>query len=206
MILGTGPLARNIAEILLLHEQLVYGFLALEGEDPTQALNDIPVMGKLSGAGFRKMLANEKLDYCIASPTGQQRQVLLNELFELTQRLPINVLHPGAWVAPSADLAQGCSVLAGAVLAANVTVEALALIGANAVLEADAKLELACTIGSNATIGAGAELGQHVHVGAAAFVRGGVRVGDTATIAPGAVVLADVPEGAQVFGNPAKTI
>jgi serine O-acetyltransferase len=51
----------------------------------------------------------------------------------------------------------------------------------------------------------GPEIGAHVWIGPHASVLGPVRVGDGATIAAGAVVTQDVPAGALVVGDPART-
>jgi acetyltransferase-like isoleucine patch superfamily enzyme len=50
------------------------------------------------------------------------------------------------------------------------------------------------------------EIGDDVFVGTNALILKGVTVGDGAVVAAGAVVVADVPAGAVVAGNPARVI
>lgn len=52
----------------------------------------------------------------------------------------------------------------------------------------------------------GVRIGREVVVGSHASILPGVRVGDGATIGAGAVVVADVPAGVTVLGNPAKAL
>ena len=49
-------------------------------------------------------------------------------------------------------------------------------------------------------------IGDRVWIGLNATIMSGVRVGNDVIIEPGAVVLTDVPSGAKVAGNPAKTV
>jgi serine O-acetyltransferase len=50
------------------------------------------------------------------------------------------------------------------------------------------------------------DIGNDVHVGAYAVLLGPISVGDGARIGAGSVVTKDVPAGATVVGNPARTI
>ena len=47
-------------------------------------------------------------------------------------------------------------------------------------------------------------IGERCHIGAYAVVLPGVRIGDGSIIAPGSVVMRDVPEGCLMSGNPAR--
>lgn len=49
-------------------------------------------------------------------------------------------------------------------------------------------------------------VGQNCHIGAMAIVIAGVRIGDSCIVAPGSVVMRDVPSGSLVSGNPARVI
>lgn len=53
---------------------------------------------------------------------------------------------------------------------------------------------------------AGAKLGQRVFVGSHAVILNGKKVGDDALISAGSIVISNVKEGTNVFGNPARRI
>lgn len=61
-----------------------------------------------------------------------------------------------------------------------------------------------CLITSGVTIGGSAQIGDDVYIGIGAIIRNKVKIGNGACIGMGAVVVADVPEGITVVGNPAK--
>ncbi len=61
-----------------------------------------------------------------------------------------------------------------------------------------------CLITSGVTIGGSAQIGDDVYIGIGAIIRNKVKIGKGAYIGMGAVVVADVPEGITVVGNPAK--
>lgn len=74
----------------------------------------------------------------------------------------------------------------------------------------DVVLRHGVTIGVKETGGFGTgdapSLGNYVDVGANAIILGPVRIGDRARIGAGTVVVADVPAGGVVVGNPARLI
>jgi acetyltransferase-like isoleucine patch superfamily enzyme len=61
-----------------------------------------------------------------------------------------------------------------------------------------------CLIIAGAVIGGSAVIGNGTTIGIGALVRNGVRIGNNCTIGMGAVVVKDVPDGATVYGNPAR--
>jgi sugar O-acyltransferase (sialic acid O-acetyltransferase NeuD family) len=74
-----------------------------------------------------------------------------------------------------------------------------------------------CVIGEYVTLAPGVRcngnvhIGDHAYIGAGAIIRQGkpgepVRIGKGATVGMGAVVIADVPDGATVVGNPARLL
>ena len=114
------------------------------------------------------------------------------------------VVHPFAWVSPTASLGEGTVVLAGAVIQAG------ARIGKHAIINTSASVDHDCRIGDFAHISPGAHLaggvtvGSAAHIGIGASVIPGVTVGEGAVVGAGAAVIRDVPAGTTVVGVPAK--
>jgi len=112
----------------------------------------------------------------LANGIGQQpqgatvRQRLHDRLTQQGFRFPA-LVHPAAWVDPSAVLEDGAQVMAGAVLQADVTV------GASTIVNTGARIDHDC------------RLGRHVHVAPGAVLCGGVEVGDFAFLAVSCTVL-----------------
>ncbi|PWF48934.1 acetyltransferase [Massilia glaciei] len=105
------------------------------------------------------------------------------------------LVHPAAWVAPTARLGQGVQVMAGAVVQPDV------VIGANSIVNTRASIDHDCALGQDVHIAPGAVLCGSVRVADGAFVGSGatiiqgLSVGRGAIVGAGAVMVRDLAAG-----------
>jgi sugar O-acyltransferase (sialic acid O-acetyltransferase NeuD family) len=116
----------------------------------------------------------------------------------------ITVIHPAAWVDPSAKIGVGTVVCAGAVIQPDVR------IGAHVIVNTAASIDHDCHIGDFAHVAPGAHLagsvsvGEQTLVGLGSSVTPGVRIGCNSIVGAGAVVLNDLPDNVVAVGCPAR--
>lgn len=94
----------------------------------------------------------------------------------------VSIVHPRAWVSPSAYIGQGSAVLAMAVIGTDAKLGQCAIVNAGAVVDHDV------CIGDFAHLGVGVNLAGGVHVGASAWLQAGCNAGYGVSVASGDVV------------------
>ncbi len=135
----------------------------------------------------------------------EDRGRLIKRILDLGFEL-ITVVHPSAYISPSAVLGRGVSVLAKAV------VNARSAVGDHSIVNTGALVEHDCVVGSNVHVASGAvvcggvKVGADSLVGAGSVIRQYLQVGDNAVIGAGSVVVSNVASSSTVLGVPARSV
>jgi UDP-N-acetylbacillosamine N-acetyltransferase len=118
----------------------------------------------------------------------------------------INLIHPKAYVATTAQL--GCNIIVNA----NAVIHPYTSIANGTVVHALANIGHNCDIGMCCNISPGAVVGGWVQIGEGAYiymnstVLNNIKIGKHSIIGAGSMVVTNVPDNTTVMGNPAKTI
>jgi len=134
-----------------------------------------------------------------------QRRAIVERLALSASRWSV-VVHANAWVSPTASLAAGVSVFAGAIVQTGARVDFQAIVNSGAVVEHDVEVGEFAQLAPGAVVGGGATIGACAFIGLGARVRDHVRVGAGAVVGMGSVVVSDVPPGCTVVGVPARPV
>lgn len=115
-------------------------------------------------------------------------------------------IHPSVPIYPSARIGKGTVVLPNAVIDAAVIVGDFCIINNNATVSHNVHLKDYVHIAIQAGVAGGVTIGEGSFIGAGAIIFPEIKIGEWAVVGAGSVVTKDVPDGAVVYGNPAKII
>lgn len=117
-----------------------------------------------------------------------------------------SVIHPLAWVAPSATLGDGCIVAPFATVGPWARLGKHVLVNTHVGVGHDSTIGEASELSPHAVLNGWTSLGARAFVGSGAVVTERQSVGTDAKVAAGAVVYSAVPDGATALGNPARVM
>ena len=202
VIYGAGPGAATLKECLDLGGRSRVVCFVDDAASHPATLCELPVLdsallGQLVERGVQK-LACEIGNGAVRLRIRQRARDLGLEL--------INVIHPAAYVAPSARLGVGNYVKAGAIVETNTVVGDCCIIDNGVVIAHDNSIGEGCHIAPGVAMGSGITVGVLAVVGTGASVATGVHVGKSAIVGPGSGVVKDVPDLAVVEGVPARVV
>jgi len=141
----------------------------------------------------------------IGGSRGVDRLELL-DLLRVNRVTPATLVHPRAFVARTARVAEGCQILANASVCADAHVGSACIVNTNASVDHESKLADGVHVAPGARIAGCVEVGRCAFVGVGAVILPRLRIGAGAIVGAGAVVTRDVPERAVVYGNPARIV
>jgi len=114
------------------------------------------------------------------------------------------VVHPRAYISPSALVAEGTGVLAGAVVHTRAHVGAPAIVNTGAVGEHFAEVGSLCHLSPGVIVGCRSRVGDACFIGSGAILVPKASVGEGCVIGAGSLVLKDLPPFTRAWGHPAK--
>jgi sugar O-acyltransferase (sialic acid O-acetyltransferase NeuD family) len=142
--------------------------------------------------------------FCLYKPELMQERVALLQSLQIPPSRFATFIHPSAYVARSAHLAEGSVILAHAAVQSNVTLGSCCIVNANSVLEHDTAVGPNCFVAAGAMVGANVRIGKGCFLGLNCTLREQISVGDFAFVGMGANVIRHVPPETVVYGNPAS--
>lgn len=207
LLLGAGGHAKVVAETILAAGQFAsVAFLDDRCSGPGQ-LPDVlgwPVIGPLAKA-LDPQTSEEFSGIFVALGNSTVRQKWLQHIATVGFNLPV-VIHPTAWVSPSAHLGAGSVVFAQSVIQAH------AVIGSGAILNTCCSVDHDVRLGDCVHICPGARLAGEVQIGHRSWIGIGssviqqICIGVDVTVGAGAAVVRDLPDGVTAVGVPARVI
>jgi sugar O-acyltransferase (sialic acid O-acetyltransferase NeuD family) len=194
-VAGTGSYAAEIAEYARDAGYEVEGLIELldESRVGTQIHGfGVVSAGAVPGAGAQAVLA-----------VGAQRLDAWRRLAEHGWSA-IALVHPGAHLSSSAEVAAGAIVAPGVIVGARTSLGAHTLVGRGATIGHHVKVAAGAVINPGANVAGNVSLGEGASIGIGANVANGITISEGAVVAAGAVVVRDVAAGERVQGVPAR--
>jgi sugar O-acyltransferase (sialic acid O-acetyltransferase NeuD family) len=205
--LGAGGHAKVVIDILrqLGHYELV-GLLDPVREYWDDEVLGVPILGddallpKLYDKGVRHAFVG------LGSSGNVNPRKRLYEKARQTGFEVVEAIHPQTIIAVSADIGDGPTIMAGAIINAATKLGENVIVNTGAIVEHDCRVGDHVHIAPGAHISGGVQIGSCAHVGVGATIIQGVHIGASAIVGAGSVVLHDVPPNVTVVGVPARVI
>jgi acetyltransferase EpsM len=194
-----GGQGRVVMDTCLAAGHNVVGILDDSPDGPGE-YNGIPVLGKPSS--WRTI----HLDAGFALAIDQRQRIELGRQMFAAGRILPAVVHPAAFVSPSATIAAGTIVMSNCTVNANANIGAFVIINANCSVDHDCVVGTASQLGPGVVFPGNVQAGEGAFIGAGAISLPGRTIGAWATIGAGAVLTKDVSAGGTAIGNPARIL
>ena len=163
----------------------------------------VPVLGSPAHAARAVEAGAEGAVVFLGSPRDRERVGGL--ILAAGLHLPV-VVHPRAYVAPSATLGRGTFVGAMATVSTGARVGELVMVAPTALVSHHVEVGDCAQLSPGCRLGGRSRVGRRAFLGLGATVVSARTVGDDAIVGAGAVVIADVEPETTVAGVPARTV
>lgn len=195
---GSGREVREIAEQQSIWREIIF-------IDDTVETGVFKEIKRMPFESFYQIYDGDNVEVVIALGEPEYKKTLYYKVKEKKYRLA-NVVHPMAWISPSAKLEQGSIVHAQSFISSDVLIEENTCIGPGVVIGHDCIVRRNCQIAPNVAFGGYCEVGEGVYIGMNVSVKEEIKIGKNSIIGMGSIVSRDIPENVIALGNPARVM
>jgi sugar O-acyltransferase (sialic acid O-acetyltransferase NeuD family) len=123
---------------------------------------------------------------------------------DIAESMYKTVVHPTAYVSPSAQVASGVLLEPGTVISAQTDISFGVSIKRGVSIGHHNRIGKYCEINPGVVVSGNVNVGEKVIIGSSASVKDGVSIGDNTIIGMGSNVVKDIPSGVVAYGNPCQ--
>ena len=153
----------------------------------------------------RKKMGTLGFAITIGNPNGRVR-LKLHEKMVSEGLVPVNLIHPTAFIERNAKLGTGIQIMAGAIIGAEAQLKNEVIVNTKASVDHECILEDGSEVAPGGTLCGIVRLQVNAWIGAGATVLPRITVGEDAIVGAGSVVIRDVASQTTVVGIPAQEI
>ena len=181
IVIGAGGHGRSVAEaILLLGRDELIGFVD-DGADANAKVWTYPILGRTDSLHTLREHADAVV---VAIGNNTVREKLHARAREVGFEL-LSVIHPTAFVSPTAALGSGCAVMAGAVVGTEAHLGEGVIVNCGATVDHHCRVDAFGHLGVNACMAGGSVLGHRAWMQAGAALGYGVKIAADTVLEPG---------------------
>lgn len=187
LVVGAGGHGRSVAEAAELSGDFkVVGFLD-DSLSVCEEIWGVPILGAVNSMANHRSVSDQAI---VAIGNNAVRELLMHQLADAGFNFA-RVIHPRAFVSPSAVLGSGSSVMAGAVVGTEAQLGMGAIVNCGAVVDHHAIVEDFGHLGVNASMAGGTSLGCGAWMQAGSALGYGVKIAPKMILALGEAVDAE---------------
>jgi len=202
IVIGTGGHARVILSLLQRHPQFkVKGLLDLKKSDINEKILGYPVIG--SWDDVEKFFQQGIVHAILAVGDNKKRSSLFARLKTIGFQLPI-LIHPQAYLEPSASVGEGTVVCAGAILGTAAQVGEGVILNTRCIVDHECEIQSFVHVAPGTAVAGRVRIGEGTFIGIGSSVKDRIHIGNWATIGAGSVVIDNIPDGVMAIGVPAR--
>jgi len=203
LIVGAGGHAHALAGLCLRLGRTVLGLTDSDPARVGQTVLGLPVLGDDRVVDTHPPATVELVNGIGSTGRPVARRALFERFTAAGYRFA-TLVDPSAILAPGVEIGAGAQILAGAVLQPGVRLDVDCIVNTRAVLDHDCRLGRHVHVAPGAVLSGGVVVEDMVHIGTGAAIRQGVRIGAGAVIGVGAAVVGPIGPGTVAVGVPAR--
>lgn len=205
-IYGTGGTGREVHEIVSSMDPLHERWEELVFVDDVTEERELYGSRIMSFEALSRSLDASEVEFVVAVGEPSSRELLYDRVVSRGYSLA-TVIHPSAFVAPSARLGHGVFVKMQSIVSSDAVLEDNVFVQADVIVGHDVRVGAHTQISAFSHIAGNASLGERCYLGVRSSVREECVMGDDVVVAMGGVVMEKrVPSRVLAVGNPAKYV